>query len=1652
MKRFRVAIPVLATGLLLAAGVLSAQATTLSYQLVLDPADVDVRGTAAGHAVSVRADGYSTLADEGRPALPYRIVSVLLPQGHELASFAADARGTTVIATRVSPVLADAMRTEDGVAGQSTALVSLASGGAFPAERARLLGVGTLHGYTIASFAVYPLSLSGEDLVAYPAVTLEIETTPSAQPAPVHMVRRRPRAMQRIQGELSRLVINSADAAGYSFGAVDVPAPDGGFAPSTFPSLEGSAVDYVIVTPDSLAAAYQALADFKTGKGVPTVVRTTEWIEANYRNGSDPQETIRNFVKDAYAKWGITYLLLGGDTGEIAPRLAWSGFYDGGRFLPVDMYFGCLDGSWNADGDAIFGEGTPIDGADLYAEVYVGRLPTSSVAEVAMMTGKVIAYETPADLSFGHRVLLLGEVLFPLNWSPPQAITVNGADLTETIYNNHLTAPGLDVVRMYETQEYFPGSVDENRAAVLDSLNTGFNHVVHIGHGYRFNMSVSDASIVNSDADALINGNRLSCLYFLNCTGASYTYYCLAEHFLRNPNGGAVSVVGANESAFPNASSAYMNEYYKLAFDSAVTNIGETFARSRALRTPLALLGDNVDLWTHYIYTLLADPELPMWTHRPATTDVTHAASVSAGKQNILVTVMSGGNPVEGATVCLTKGGDDYAVATTDMSGQATLPFRARSPGAIDVVVTGHNQRRYDGTITVTAAAAYVQIAGMTVDDDNTGGTAGNGNGVIEGGETVDLALSLKNTGPVSTGDVTVTLRSSDPGVVLDDSTAAAGVIASGATVVAGGGVRVTFDDAYPDAYPVPFTLVIKNDGGEAWRDTFKKEVHQPGLFQVTLRIDDVANGNGDGIVDAGEQFHLFYKVKNFGTGAFPGGSATITDLDAGFTLIGANDSYAAVAPMAEAENTAGFEMIETSVASEHRLLVEIVDTYGRSYQDIVELRPPVAPVGLVIDPSLGPDRLQVFWSASVSGDAETYHVYRSTTPVGPWVKSTVDPVSHTVFLDRGLTSNSLYYFRATTIDTSGNESAPSAVASGSTNPQQVSGFPLPLGSETSSSPVVGDIDGDGDLEIVVCADKVYAFNSDGSEVINGDGDAQTWGVLSPVGGSFVAHAALARLDAAPGLEVIAASRDLKQVYVFNHQGALLPGWPRSAENFVRAGVAAGDLDGDNLLEVIAVDEKGVIYAWNADGSEFIDGDFNPLTQGVFFRMPNCTFNYSTPAMADIDGDNMEELIVGSQGDQLYVFNEDGSVSPGWPYALASDVAGSPAIGDVDNNGDLEIVVNTAAGNLFVINHDATLQMSQYFSNAPWNPFFASSPAIGNVTGDGKLEIFVARGSGNIYGTQSNGVVLAGWPRQYTTTTYTESSPVIADVDGDGNPDIVIGSETQYLYAWNVSGQLIAGFPLKTDDAMRGVPELNDVDQDGDIDLVAAGWDKSLYVWDFSGSWNPATAPWPRFHANAHNNGAHGFVVPTPVGGASFRYAALGGGMELVWTVPLSASGGLFNVSRAELKDDAPGPYRRVASAVGLSMDGEVRVVDRGVEMGSRYVYRLEGEGGVVNETLAVLVPVTIAKLGQNHPNPFNPVTSIDYWVPGGIRNAVSLVIYDVRGARVRTLVNEHKAAGRYQSRWDGRNDAGAPVSSGVYFYRMVAGGFTDTRKMLLVK
>ena len=99
--------------------------------------------------------------------------------------------------------------------------------------------------------------------------------------------------------------------------------------------------------------------------------------------------------------------------------------------------------------------------------------------------------------------------------------------------------------------------------------------------------------------------------------------------------------------------------------------------------------------------------------------------------------------------------------------------------------------------------------------------------------------------------------------------------------------------------------------------------------------------------------------------------------------------------------------------------------------------------------------------------------------------------------------------------------------------------------------------------------------------------------------------------------------------------------------------------------------------------------------------------------------------------------------------------------------------------------------------------------------------------------------------------------------------------------------------------------------------------------------------------------------------------------------------------------------------------------------------------------TLDSILPATTS-LSKNYPNPFNPSTTIDYSIakPGN----VSLVIYDLNGSTVKTLVNDFVTANNYSVTWDGKNDNGQQVASGQYFYVMQAPGFNSTEYMTLIK
>ncbi|MDX9856996.1 MAG: T9SS type A sorting domain-containing protein [candidate division Zixibacteria bacterium] len=96
------------------------------------------------------------------------------------------------------------------------------------------------------------------------------------------------------------------------------------------------------------------------------------------------------------------------------------------------------------------------------------------------------------------------------------------------------------------------------------------------------------------------------------------------------------------------------------------------------------------------------------------------------------------------------------------------------------------------------------------------------------------------------------------------------------------------------------------------------------------------------------------------------------------------------------------------------------------------------------------------------------------------------------------------------------------------------------------------------------------------------------------------------------------------------------------------------------------------------------------------------------------------------------------------------------------------------------------------------------------------------------------------------------------------------------------------------------------------------------------------------------------------------------------------------------------------------------------------------------------LVLPRIAQLYQNYPNPFNPSTTIGFSL--GARTDVSLSIYNILGQQVAVLIDDVRPAGDYQIVWDGRDERGVPVASGVYFYRLVTRDVSESRKMILVK
>jgi len=292
----------------------------------------------------------------------------------------------------------------------------------------------------------------------------------------------------------------------------------------------------------------------------------------------------------------------------------------------------------------------------------------------------------------------------------------------------------------------------------------------------------------------------------------------------------------------------------------------------------------------------------------------------------------------------------------------------------------------------------------------------------------------------------------------------------------------------------------------------------------------------------------------------------------------------------------------------------------------------------------------------------------------------------------------------------------------------------------------------------------------------------------------------------------------------------------------------------------------------------------------------------------------------------------------------------------------------------------------------------------------------------------------------------------IGDVNGDGYKDLAVSTnpgnplpESTYIYFGGVQLDTIPRIKLN-----GGFAVLGDVNGDGYADIITSAGtyfggatidsviDSPLHV--IGDSWVIGN-----FNGDVYEDFLWG--IRSVGGGDAGIY--LGGN-------PLDT------IEDWHYRDYEVGDYGAQVGAADINGDGvdEAIVGDPGwwwahpdAPIGRVYIYK--------NPYTAVKdeqnpIPNNFA-LYQNYPNPFNPSTTIPFQVGNGQWSVVkpmhiTLRIYNIRGQLVRTLLDEEKQPGSYQVVWDGKNQQGSAVASGIYFYRIQAGSFTKTAKMSLLK
>ncbi|KPL04328.1 MAG: hypothetical protein AMJ90_01095 [candidate division Zixibacteria bacterium SM23_73_2] len=617
---------------------------------------------------------------------------------------------------------------------------------------------------------------------------------------------------------------------------------------SQVPNQTGGTHEYLIITHFNLDTSFQRLADWKKKKGIRTQIRNTLWIQNNYP-GDNLAERIRNYIKIAYQDSGCVWVLLGGDTQIIPERIAYIEFQSITEEIPSDLYYSDLDGTWDYNGNNIYGE--PEDSLDLLPDVFVGRAPVSSVEQVQNFINKVFTYEKNPPTDYQKRVLFFAE------YSDPETDDAVAKDMIDSYY----IPPDFEpVVKLYERDG------NEDALTVLDSMDSGFNFLNHCGHANSVVLCTGPDYIYITDMDDLVNSPRFSgFLFSTGCWPAAIDGDCIGEHFVNNPNGGGFFVGNSRYGYYTptlpgyGTSQLFDQEFFASIFERGIPRIGQVLADSK-LRFVADAQAENDFRWTEFCLLFLGDPEMPLWTDTPEALQVSFPETLVVGENHFEVSVTDdAGTPIPEAMVCVAKPDTQevYQVGKTNSAGQIFLDVHPVAMGSLYVTVTHPNFLPFESGTWVRYTAPCVLYKSHSITDP------GNSDGIINPGEKIDLILTLGNFGDQEATGVVCTLYCSDPSIELLDSTGDFGSITSQGEAQD----QFTFNvsSGCADNHTISFDLKISDGDSNVWTSKLGLKVGKPILCYVRNSVADGPGGNAR--PDPGETVKLRIYLQNTGLG-----------------------------------------------------------------------------------------------------------------------------------------------------------------------------------------------------------------------------------------------------------------------------------------------------------------------------------------------------------------------------------------------------------------------------------------------------------------------------------------------------------------------------------------------------------------------------------------------------------------------------------------------------------------------------------------------------------------------------------------------------------------------------------------------------------------